>query len=514
MLLDHFKIKAKSGKSASFIQTSLYVFILLTLILITGQAQAQQHFGVNYHPRESVEDLHDDLSVLSGMGVERVMIEADFPEDQLSILAEYNFQITIRSSSQFPTRHRLLYMPDDLDEAVDNIRDRFIEEVAFDQVVLFRHGAMEDRQFRNNVEPYIHELSNADGQQLTFIAAYPPPDDMLQIIPEFILEVSSSGMLGKLDNPTQKQGFSGIYYRPDNEKFDLRDFQNIMDEMEDARLTPVFFDWEWFVLNVTDDPFIAEVIEAYATDPDAAFPNPGEETEPLAANTLILILLILWGSVIVHYVFVPPYQKSLIRFFTTHSFFVGDIIYRRIRIGFPNLIVLLQQGLLAGIYVNGLLFHYLSDLGRDAITHNLLFLSELPSPFLTFVISFIAVILLNGLFICWIYLPHRHLQSLNQIAVILMWPQHLNLIVVSVLMALLAAGISGFIITVLAISYLIILFGSFILAAFDASRYIYIRFYYYPLTIGLYLASLVFLYFFVLSGNGYVNAWELAVSLS
>lgn len=514
MQSDRKKIKAKSGEFASFVWACTYLSTLILFFFSVDLVKAQQHFGVNYPPRESVEDLHDDLAVLSGMGVERVMIDADFPQEQLSILAEYDFQITVHSSSQFPTRHRLLYIPEDLDQAIDNIQNRFVQEIAFDQLVLFRHGAMEDDQFRNNIEPYIHELPDANEQQLTFIAAYPPPDDMLRIIPGFILEVSSSKKLEEVDDPTEKQGFSGIYYRPGHEEFDLRDFQNIMDEMENHRQTPVFFDWEWFVLNVTEDPFIAEVIEAYATDPDATFPNPGEETEPIQANTLILILLVVWGSVIVHYVFVPPYQKSLIRFFTTHSFFVGDIIYRRIRIGFPNLLVLLQQGLLAGIYVNGLLFHYLSDLGRDAITHNLLFLSELPSPFVIFILSFVSAVILNCLFICWIYLPHRHLQSLNQIAVILLWPQHINLIIVSVLMALLTAGVSGLIITILAVSYLIILFGSFILAAVDASRYIYIRFYYYPLTIGLYLACLVFLYFFVLSGSGYVNAWELAVSLS
>lgn len=497
-----------------WLRAGMMLCILMVFGFYAADCQAQQQFGVHYHPRTEIEDLQADLTLISEMEINRLMVEVPFPDEQLRLISDYDFTIAAFSGIQYPTQHRLEYRSGEFNTAISQISELLNYDLQIDQILYFRHGAIKSEGFRELVQPHVNQADRPANTIGTFLTAHPPEDEMLQVIPNFILEVSTYAGVTDWEQIFGHNGFAGIYYNPDEQEFDLRDFQNIMEVMENHRQLPVYFDWEWFVINVNEDPFISEVIEAYATDPDAVFPNPAEEDNGIQANILILILLILWGSVIVHYVFVPPYQKSLYRFFLTHSFFVADIIYRRIRIGFPNIIVLLQQGLLAGVFVNGILFHYLSDLGREAITHNLLFLSEIPNPLTTFLLAFFGVISLNLLFMLWIYLVHRHIQAFTQIAVIVLWPQHVNLLFISLMMALLAAGITGGIITVLSILYVIVLFGSFLLAAIDASRFIYIRFYYYPLTAGLFIIALVLIYIYLLSGNGYVHAWELATSLS
>ncbi len=472
-------------------------------------ATAQQKFGVHYHPRTDYEDVHTDISVIRDLDVQTLMIDYHFPEDQLQILEEYDFEYIAYTGFEFPTLHRLRYNHGALEHAFEEIRSKFNDDRTLALISLFRHGAIKDDQFREHLEDLMNRHTFLEAHELTYISTYAPPQSLSDAIDSYILEVRS---VDALEDKNDLSNLNAVYYRPPENRFDLREFQQIMDLIEGEELLFIF-DWEWFVYNVADDTLPAEVIREYATNPDAVFPNPSEEDDPLQANTLILILLLLWGTFIVHYVFVPPYQKSLNRYFLNHNFFVGDIIYRRLRIGFPNLIVLFQQALLAGIFVNGLLFHHLSDLGREALTNNLVFLDSLPGPVMTFTIATTTVLILNTLFILWIYLAHRHLQSITQISVILLWPQHLNLIIISTLIALLAAGISGMIISILIVLYLIVLFGSYLLASIDASRFIYIRFYYYPLTIGLYVVALVLLYVYVLSGNGYVNAWELASTM-
>lgn len=485
------------------------VFLILLVDGMWHPVSAQQDFGIHYHARTDAEDVYNDISVIRDMEVRTLMLNYNFPEDQLQIINEFDFEYIAHTGYEYPTVHRLLKNANALDHALDEIRTKFNEDRPFELLSLFRHGAIKDEQFRNLFSNITDDITAIDEPELTYISPYHPPEVFSDIIDSYILEIHSSAMLEEFDD---FDSLDAIYYRPSNDRFDLRDFQNAMDILEQEDIL-FLIDWEWFVYNVTDDPLLAEVIQEYATNPDAVFPNPAEEEERMQGNTLILILLLLWGSFIIHYVFVPPYQKSLNRYFHSHNFFVGDIIYRRLRIGFPNVIVLLQQAILAGIFVNALLFHYLSDLGREALTNNLVFLESLPGPAVTFTIVMGAVFFINCLFIVWIYLVHRHLQSISQIAVILLWPQHLNLVIISALIALLAAGITGMVITILIILYLVVLFGSYLLAAIDASRFIYIRFYYYPLTIGLYIAALVLLYIYVLSGNGYVNAWELASTM-
>lgn len=480
-------------------------FILLTCLFAT-EAEAQQHFGVHYHPRTEIEDVHNDLSVLQDLGVQTLMVDYYFPSEQLELINQYNFSITANTDYQYPTRHRLQYRSGSLKNALSEINTRFSDDLTPGMIVLFRHGAITSENFLELLSTYEYRPEVDNEAVVTYITPFPPPEHVTDIISSYILEIRSSE---DLEGITDFSGIASIYYNPVRDTFNLRDFQEIMEIIEDHEV-PFFLNWEWFVYNVTDDPLLAEVIQEYASNPDAIFPNPRPEEDGLEANLLILILLALWGTFIVHYVFVPPYQKSLNRYFLHHNFFVGDIIYRRLRIGFPNFIVLLQQGALAGIFLSGLLYLHLTELGREALTNNLIFLAGLPGPVPVFFLAMGGVIVLNSLFIFWIYIVHRHLQSINQIAVILLWPQHLNLIIISALIALLAAGISGMAITILIVLYLATLFGTFLLAAFDASRFIYIRFYYFPLTIGLYVAALIFLYIYVLSGNGYVEAWELA----
>ena len=63
------------------------------------------------------------------------------------------------------------------------------------------------------------------------------------------------------------------------------------------------------------------------------------------------------------------------------------------------------------------------------------------------------------------------------------------------------------------VAYLVIFFGSFFLSVFDAGHHTHTRFYYYPLTVLIYGAALIGFVVFVYTSTGFLELWDLAVSL-
>ncbi len=189
-------------------------------------------------------------------------------------------------------------------------------------------------------------------------------------------------------------------------------------------------------------------------------------------SILVIFLLILWVTIAIHYSFEPNYRKSLVRFFTTHHFFVDDVMEHLTRLSNSNFIAFITQTFIGGMFVYTLAQTAFTTTGFRALIFHYPLLGFLDHSMLSlFFLGLAGVLIYNLVCIAWVYFGVTGIEFPGQAITLYTWPQHLNFILITIMVTLLLSGSPVFIIYVLGLLFIFVVLSSFYLSAFDTARY-------------------------------------------
>lgn len=199
-------------------------------------------------------------------------------------------------------------------------------------------------------------------------------------------------------------------------RFDLARIQTAL--MEDGFIE--FFPFEWL------DSDHAAFVLAWLTEPDALFSIPVEEPDHASPSGVVVTLFIVVGLWLFTFAFMPSYRKSLSRYVLTHSFFVADVVYRRIRINGAMTVLWLLSATLSGLFLIVAVELLLSPHALEWIESTIF----PPNDVLLFLIGFLLSLIWDGLMMLWLYATGHRTPALY------LWPRHLHFGIVILLVAI------------------------------------------------------------------------------
>ncbi len=199
-------------------------------------------------------------------------------------------------------------------------------------------------------------------------------------------------------------------------RFDLEKIQTALMDTDSVE----FFPFEW--LESEHAPFVA----AWLTDPEIRFSVPVRQPEGASMSGVVITLYIVVGLWVFTFTFMPPYRKSLSRYILTHSFFVADVVYRRIRINGAMTVLWILSAALSGLFLIVAVDLLFSPHALELIDLWIL----PPNGVLLFLIGFLLSLIWDGLMMLWLYATGHRTPALY------LWPRHLHFGIVLLLVAI------------------------------------------------------------------------------
>lgn len=547
------------------------IHVLLSLTFLTVlPVQAQRHFGIIWDPPATERDAARELFQYQQLGIRTLMIEGIHDLGIVDVLHGFDFDVVVNIPQPFLTASRLAdSRPAVLDLVIRHL-DYYHAHDFVSGFILFNDGQTNSNRFTRMMGTVINEFRTGTALPLFYVTGNPGhtfrderPDGMIiriresdpfPAVPVSAYEAGSPGetssqrhrgpavtpdLSGVTDTavrpgmpgdtasagepaPTGETGTAGMTVSADDvnpipvagfiwvaeQGFDIRRFQDMLMRTQPYGDIPVFLHKFWVGNHLKDG--LEDVLIAYAGDSDAVFPNPRPSDPPPAINWHIILLLLIWISFALHYAFFPTYNKSLIRYFTHHQFFIDDIFERRIRLASTPFYVNLQTALIFGLFFHALYSYYLNSTGTDVLRHYL-FLPEWIHPsVMIFIVGVIFSLIYNAIMTIWVFAPTIETQWANPAAVTYIWPQHILLPVITLMITVHISGAPSIIFNSLAVLFLLIWLSSFYIAAFNMRRYAERKTLYDILSWGLQVFVIGFLSWWVLYELGLRDVLQLA----
>lgn len=230
-------------------------------------------------------------------------------------------------------------------------------------------------------------------------------------------------------------------------------------------------DWFFEQMEKSSDLMLVFISHMQGQSVNIPMPDPGESIP--SVNWGVILLVVIWISFILHYKNQPVYSGILTRYFTSHSFFVNDVMEHRFRNSAPGLIILIQHSLLTGLAFYATASVFFSKLGLEALSIHFpgLFISgyELLS---LFVLGVLTALLAHLIAVFWIYILNKQLTHISQVLNLYSWPLHINLLLVTLLIFFKQMGALEIWILATAVSIVFTCFMSFNMAAVDSARFL------------------------------------------
>ncbi len=493
----------------------ILIFVLL-MCYTTNDVLAHRAFGVFYPASEANRITEEEIGQLKNAGMTWVMLQERLDESKRTALREAGLSLLILVPEYFPVPWRLRNADNRYVERSDSLMRHYRNDPYVKGFGLFAFGkwqneALPDR-LRQLAEPYLDDrfLFTVDLRPFSGEALYPFDGTLIQTRSAEHLQTQLA----------QDPRLAGILYVPEKRDLDVRDFREILDVMENRRNLPIFFHRDLFFYDSTTDARISDSELGQMTDfyyqiSDARIAAPAPDSQDYALNWSVLLLFLLWAGYTGYYRLNPLYRKSVYRFFLNYTFFVKDVLMQRIRFPVDAAVLFLLSCVISGIMGFASAHMFFDSVSRKALIHYIPFVPlDWSHPAVFFAIFFMITALFIAIQIIWLRIANRHHAKTWQIATLLLWPQHLNIVIVSVGVMLLRSYPSVIVVSVMFLIFWSITFISFFTTAYNMRRI-------YP-TSPLYMASTYALFMLIstifiswmIFGMDFFAAWNLAVSLS
>ncbi len=503
---------------------TLPALIILVLMCLSFPLEANAHrtFGLFYPESNAGEITRSELEWLAESGISRIMVEERLSELQRELVADSGFNLFVMVPAYYVIPARLgtngigYYVQ--ARELLEYYRDEpSVEGFGLMAYSIWQQNAIPE-QLEQLAGPYL------GNRTLFTLDSRPMSGDRLHPFDGIVMMTRSAEALAlQLE---QEPDLAGILYDPERREIDIRDFQDVLELMEPYRDLPVFFEQSWFKQNSDRDPAhettdpdafasdLSQITAFYRNIPDARVANPPPDTSGNDLDFSVLLLFMLWATFTAYYRLNPMYRKSVARFFFNYYFFVNDILMRRIRLPGDAALLFVLSSFVAGLMALATAQMYFDSVALGALLSYLpLIPADWTHPVFLFWYFFFLTMLINGLLIAWLRIANSQHSQTYQVATLFLWPQHLNIVVVSAGVILLRPFPSEKIVVGMFLIFWTITLASFILTAYDMRRIYPTSPYYMASTYALFVLIVTFLLFWLIFMMDVITAWNLAVSI-
>lgn len=397
------------------------------------------------------------------------MLEISFPS-QIDSSVLNDFYLLLDTEQDFRTVFELNQNQESILNSVrisyNNIPAPLQDNIA--AVKLLNYPADYDERFPAAARDLTSQLSAALDAPFYYQSAFARPvygTDEFDFISDRILTGADTSVV--LSGPVH------LFEPSDDIPQSLQALETILNRSLSLPESIVIIPAEWFMERMEAQTAFSTIISSYQNGNTVSFPMPAQEPDNPGFNWPVLFLLVIWISFIMHYKHQPMYLASLPRYFFYHTFFLHDILRKRIRSATSGILVLFQHTLLTGLFFYLMGDAFVSEIGLQSLATRFptvfypgfekfcLFAAGLMLSFFSHVIS-----------VAWLHFLNKKLQQLSQTINLYSWPLHINLVIVTFIVYFVQLNDAHTWLIAAVIAYLLVWFFSFTIAAIDGARFL------------------------------------------
>lgn len=449
-----------------------YFFVAFLLLAVSPtELYGQSTLGVAWDVPSDIDSANTQLQQFHEVGISILEIDTSPRSEVWNQIDRLGFTIYGNLNINFPITHTFAQPDSSLLSHIERNAKTYLSQSSVEAIGLFNYGNVYNPVFWKAAASFAEKIKQAKEIDLYHKSTTLLPTDSAVVSFSIVnIPVTAKNFDSLPVLPTNSH--SHFFYTPSNEmKPFLRPFKNFVSAVNQSNNNTIFVESGWLIMMITEHPQFTKILQSLTSQSETIFPLPNENI-PAPDNTALpmILLLLVWGTVALHYNSSPLYRKSLFRYFTAHKFFIDDIFKRLIRSPIPAFIIILQNALLLSISTYAVFSMLLTPTGQEAFFHHFSELSIVGNtPMSIFMWAFLLIFLFSHLSITWLYFSHKKIKSFTQIATVFAWPLQLNFVFCTAAVTFFSASgsVSATLFTMLAL----LLFSlSYILTALDISR--------------------------------------------
>ncbi|AXJ01599.1 hypothetical protein CYPRO_2357 [Cyclonatronum proteinivorum] len=444
-------------KFPEFFRTGLHglIFLLLLFSSVLVDAEAQVRFGVILSAEQSEQINPHELDRLQRMGVSVVAPQAHFSEETFGALSGSGMEVWPVLPLRYVLRGTELADP----EVYLRFLRRFERLTTFNGVIVGWHADLGSAQVSAQLQALSEVLRNQLPAQKLFLITNGAavPSEMLRPIADAKLGIGPASfaqaplLLPPAPSVNQKIAFAAQVREGIAQGYGifLTDYNNLQAYIDD------------------DESTFAEIMSGFTAHSNPAIPLPEAEEVMPAINYSVLLVVLLWLSFAVHLRYNPNYNRTVGRYFLSHTFLIDDILRRHILLSGSIFIVFVQLSVMWGVFSLSFTTAYLGASGMQVLTYYFpLFSSEV----ILFGAGAFFGALFNGILWVWLILSCFRNDVVSMSGTLLFWPMHAGLLLLLLLLTFQGAGAGSLAMLIVALLFLGVQLAAFIVASLAFSR--------------------------------------------
>lgn len=491
----------------------LRYFLLLFFLLFGLQPtlHAQQTLGVKWEVPTNSDSAQKQLDEFREIGISALEISTVPSKEVWKHIDSLQFEVYANMDISFPLTSTFADPDSVFLEHIRQQSEAFLSQPSIRAIGLFNHGNIFNDSFWKAATPFAEELRKAESN-LYHKSRTATHTDTSVISSAIITVPVTPSNYESLILP--EANILGYEYSP-SPKIDgqLTPFKHFITTVPQDVI--VFLDSDWVQSITEKHPQVPEILSSIVSGPEPVFPLPQEKIpSPETTSFPIIALLLIWATIALHYNLSPLYRKSLFRYFFAHKFFIDDIFKRLIRSSLPAVVILVQSALLIALAIYSTFSSLLTPLGQDAFFYHFPNIALVGDHGLSIVIgAFALILLISFVGITWLYLTHKKIKSITQIAIVYAWPLQLNFLfcTVAVTFSSSTEPFTAIFFTALAVVLFLL---SFIFAAMDIGRFSRAKMIYHLKTTIPYVLIIAGFLGWALSSEEWIEVLSLAINLT
>lgn len=451
-----------------------FLFVALLLLGVSQtELYGQSTLGVAWDIPGDIDSANTQLQQFHELGISILEIDSPPTSEVWNQIDSLGFNIYGNLNINFPITHTFAQPDSSLVTQIEKNATSYLSQSSVKAIGLFNYGSVYNPAFWKAAVSFAEKIKQAKKLDLYHRSRATPLTDSSVVSFSIVdVPVTPKNFDSLPVSPTNTDSY--FYYDPSNQmKPFVRPFKSFVLAVNQSKNNTIFVDSGWLLMMIEEHPQFTDILQSLSSKSEMVFPLPNENI-PTPDNTALpmVLLLLVWGTVALHYNSSPLYRKSLFRYFTAHKFFIDDIFKRLIRSPVPAIIIILQNALLLSISTFAIFSILLSPIGQQAFFYHFPRISIVGnSPMSIFLWTFLLVSLLSFLSIIWLYISHKKIKSFTQIATVFAWPLQLNFLFCTGAITFFLASGSGSA-TLFTILALLLFLISYIFTALDISRFV------------------------------------------
>lgn len=434
--------------------------LLLTcwVVAFSAPAQAQLQMVAHWQEPASQIEIEEQARILLDAGIRTIVLTSSVRNTTASYLYDQGFDVI--ADPKFNYLHRKNFI--NISDSKERIADAFFADNIFIGILSTSWSAFYYTPLKQSLSDFRTRIqANRPDATHYILAGTYLEDNVLDGFRQIVFFTDER-------EPAFYTNATGVYTDFDFSENDLHASEqllsNLLDNFSDKE---IWFNANHFIDAVDTKPQIINLFKEYATQSEPKFPLPAPDSENRSANFGVLILVLLSLAFAAIFRLDPVYNKAFFRYFNNHPFFIVDVFERHLRFGRLLAFLITLFALFSGLAGMEAMRYAFSGPALNGLISDYEIFATNTGLFLFFAFLNLG---LNAISIIWISATCIRTDVIPQTAALVLWPQHILILVSMLTVVFVYAGYSPFVVLI-ALALLIILpYMSFYFASMDFAQ--------------------------------------------